>query len=713
MSSLSKLGSTVGYLAIVGGALAMNAYPSSDAIEEIVVTAQKRDQALSDVNFSVQAIDGAEVEEKGILELRDLIKNIPGAAFGQSFSPNSQTVAIRGVATFVGGTDPATGYYIDDFPFSIPGLAIAPPMSSFDLDRIEIIRSPQGTLYGASAMGGIIKYVTADPDADAGFNGKIQASGSTYEDGDSSYSGNVALNIPIVENEMAARLTASSRKTGGFIDNTDPAIDDDDHNHFRQDNVRGKLLYTPSDNFSANLSIWYNEGAERNGYFSSLAFDPADRINPAPAADENRIDSKFTIGSFSFDWDLGDVVLQESFSYADYKSDLTFNFSAFGATSLTQIDMQTFTNELKLLSDYSDSPWNWIAGVFYRNIDRDNMLDFDIVGFLDSDDDLVIEVKEWAVFGELSRAFADGLIEVLIGLRYGEDKRNYDGLATTSIFLAPPINIPTVAAETFETLNPRFNITLRPNDDQMFFVNAAKGFRAGLINFSALSLEAMAVGLPGGTVDDDALWSYEIGTKSYFFDERLYLDAAAYFTDWRDAQWAIPLPSGNAVTNNVGDIQILGLDIALSYRTPIDGLVVSLSGNINSAEWDSINNPAYYAFNPSLADGEDVPSVPEKSGRIALNYSRSISGGMNLTASASYSYRDRTTDISIPLIMSGAQQIVDVQIGLEAPNDWGMVFFVKNATDEHEFTVITQGFATLPVAREIGLRLSKSFQSTR
>lgn len=241
--------------AALAGALATPAFAQEAVDEEdsgdIVVTAQKREQLLSDVPAAIQAISGDVLERRGTRDINQLVEFIPGASVVSKAAPGFETIQIRGISSGTVG-DATVGYYIDDIIFSIPNLQLAPPSRLLDLERTEILRGPQGTLYGNGAMGGLIRLVTAAPDTNE-FDIKAQGELSFTDDGGTNYAGDAAVNIPLAADVAGLRISGGYERLSGFAD----GAEGENLNDVRSWNIRGKLLVRPTDNLDVTLGIWH------------------------------------------------------------------------------------------------------------------------------------------------------------------------------------------------------------------------------------------------------------------------------------------------------------------------------------------------------------------------------------------------------------------------------------------------------------------------
>ena len=528
----------------------------SDVIEEVIVTAQKREQMLSEIPFALQALPGDELQKRGVTHVNDVVRMVPGATFTQSLANSGSVITLRNVGAYSRG-EPTAASYVDEVPFSLPGLAYSPSNSMFDLERVEIIRSPQGTLYGQGAMGGVIKMITAEPNLTDGFSGVVKATGTRVKDGESGGGLDLSLNIPIVDDKLGARIVVSSHDYGGWLESSDfpsPAGGEDINDSDSLD-VRAKLLYEPNDDLTIKLSYWHNE---TNEFFGNQAFpDPQARSYDFTFGGVTQNDVDFDIYSGFVRYIFGETLLEYSLSQMDWTTFIPG--AVFGLEFLGDDEVTATTNELRILSN-GDGPFSWVAGIHHREADRDGFLFVNISG----NDFSTTDSEAIAVFGEASYSFLDGFAEVLVGMRWFEDERDYTQLDVANVF--------TAASETYDAISPRFNISLRPSDDGMIYFNAAKGFRSGLINPSAVLSIVDPTFANDRFTDSDELWTYEIGGKWDFLDGDLYAELTYYYTEWEDVQLQVNFGGGIAINNNIGDVEIKGLEYGLTYRTPIDGL---------------------------------------------------------------------------------------------------------------------------------------------
>ncbi|TRW14937.1 TonB-dependent receptor [Glacieibacterium frigidum] len=649
---LRLLLSGVALAALAGPALAQTAAePEDDG--EIVVTALKREQTLLKVPVSIQAFSGAQLEEQGAKELNDLIESIPGASSVSRTAPGFETIQIRGIASGTTG-DATVGYYVDDVPFSVPNLQLAPPSRLFDLERVEVLRGPQGTLYGQGAMGGTIRLVTASPDFDE-ILGRAQVEGSLTAGGEPSYAVDGVVNVPVAPGVAALRVSGGYESVGGFADLARPsgtgfAVTRKDVNDQESWNIRAKLGIKASDDVGIELGAWRVENTLDFRNTMDTADPPRYNDTTGPDGRPNFVNSNLTLLSGVINADLGFAKLTSSTSYIDSLLDFDASFlTAPGLGSgylrnISRFKSTAFTQEVRLASS-SDGPFGWLVGAYYSDgeIESDICLSVFLpcstVFSVNINSFGTIKTKAWAVFGELSYKLFDDRLTLTAGGRQFRDRRRLTGLDRNT-------NVQTAQGDVFKTFNPRFNAAFQASDNFLVYTNVAKGFRSG--SFQSASQAAAASAALGVPVDEaiqpDKVWSYEVGAKGKLFDGLVSLDAAIYQIDWSDIQLQSTI-SGVATLSNGGNARSKGIDLGLIIK-PVGGLTLQLVGNINETEFTSVL-PTIVAINPLAAPGSRIPNVPKSSVQVSANYAHDLTawdakGFIN----GSYSFRNTQLDSS-------------------------------------------------------------------
>ncbi len=679
--------------------------------EEIVVTAQKREENLFEVPLAVQALGADQLENSGASSVADLTTLIPGASVVSSSTPGFDTIQIRGISSGTTG-DGLVGYYIDETPFGVPNLQLTPPAGMLDVQRVEVIRGPSGTIYGQGSMGGTIKLVTQRPDSRE-FSGRLAIEGSSTENGGDNYSVSGIVNLPLVRDQLALRIAGQYDELGGFAayDNVGTVGLDGDHvNDFTGVNVRGTLLWTPSSDLDVTAMYWRIDNEQGSSNSFDLAYGDPTISGFFRGPGFTNID--MDLYSLTLNWDAGIGTLTSNSSYIDHTLDFDVPFLTLYTNDST-FDTTAFTQEVRLASK-EGSPINWLVGAFYR----DATIDSDICVYFGACSNVFplsatiintvgpIDTTSWSVFGEASVELFNGRLVPLVGLRYFEDERSANGFDRTLLTSESQ-------SASWSNLSPRFNLTFNATDNWMVYFNAANGFRSGSLQTSAQATAAnSALGLPPGTIttqiDPDELWTYELGTRWRTPDNTLQIEASVYHTDWQDVQTQFASAAVISVAN-AGDYQIEGIDVGVLWRTPLDGLSLQFVGNINNAEIDSA--PAALSLGTAIDPGARVPNVPRQNYSLAATYERDVAvfGGSTLTLYSGYAYRDDQID-STTGVHSGETNDLTLRAGLEHGN-WEIEAFALNALDDDDYASVApaSGIYQIMYPRRIGVRLGVNF----
>jgi outer membrane receptor protein involved in Fe transport len=695
------------------------------SIEEIVVTAQKREQSLTDVAGSLQAFTGDNLENLGVTGLEDIAGMIPSASFVNAPAAGWQTMQIRGISSGTTG-EATTGYYIDELAFGVPNLQVAPPARFFDLERIEVLRGPQGTLYGQGSMGGTVKIITADANPNE-FQAKFQTGIASASGADLSYYADFSVNLPLIEDKLGLRVSGGMDKTSGYGKSPD-FPDEDKLGDSDSSNVRVKLNFTPNDELSIEATLWHMES---NQDFSSFvdakgelypALDQATAATLAPiagAADlavildpvtfavvgpnpdpmaggtfyqdaysdylqarsesHNELDSGLDMASVQVDWDLGFATLVSGTSYMDHQLPWTLEFAG-GLSDITALyETESVTQELRLVSN-GDSNLNWLVGVFISEAEFESEtlttlpnlgpVYGPLIGGL-TGDTLVkgkADISTRSVFGEVSAMLFDGVLEPSLGLRYFEDERTFTGISEGGS-----------SSGTSNSLNPRLAVKWNLAEEGMVYASAAKGFRSGSVQGTDSVAGAAAMGINTETLlDEDSLWSFELGSKWTLLDGSLVLDAALYHSQWDDVQ--LQFSTATVVANaNAGDAEITGFDLGAMYATPVKGLTLQLAANINRSEWTSVD-PVIAAVLPGVEKGGELANAPQRSATFSLDYQTQVFSELEGFARFSWSHLRPQMEVTSG---STTEEMNDLslRLGVKA-GDWEFTLFGENLLDQ-------------------------------
>jgi iron complex outermembrane receptor protein len=698
-----------------GAAQAADA-PSSTEVQEVVVTAQKREERLLDVPLPVQSISQEQLDKAGVSKVADLTSSIPGASLVSGTTPGFETIQIRGIASGTTG-DGLVSYYVGDTPFGIPNLQLTPPARMLDLERVEIIRGPSATLYGQGAMGGTIKMVLAQPDSTA-FSGKAQAEVSDTSGGGTNYNGDVVLNVPLVEGKLAARISYGYDSISGYAEA--PELNLKDVNGFEGRNGRITLAWTPSDDLTVTAMYWNirnrqdfsNSLTPHNALSGIPLYFPIPYGFPAIAGTGGRrgftnVDAD--VFSLTANWrtPIGDLTANTSF--IDHKLDfVTPLLSILVNDSL--FATETYTNEIRL-SSLPDSPVTWLIGASNRKADLTADIfyysQFGLAGAKNSIINTlgVVSTDSYSLFGEASVELFGGKLTPLVGLAYFEDDRSSVGVDRAT-------GLPRVAGGKWDSLNPRFNLKYKPADNGTIYFNAAKGFRSGTLQTPAQAAAAdVSLGLPAGTIktanEPDSLWTYELGTRWELANRRFLVEASIYRTDWSDVvvQFATAAVISLA---NAGDAEIKGADVGVVWRTPVEGLNLQGSAAYTDAQFTRVVGAL--SVGTAIKVGGPVPNVPERTFTVAMDYARDLNwlGGATGSLYVGYSYRDKTYDATTKGLASGELNDLTVRAGLKK-DSWSLEAFSTNALDDDDPAVESSTALQILYPRKIGVRVGVNF----
>ncbi|MGH8251243.1 MAG: TonB-dependent receptor, partial [Steroidobacteraceae bacterium] len=595
---------------------------------------------------------------------------VPGLTLTE-FGPGQTRQQLRGVGSPGGASGTATvGYYLDEMPLNVTLGGSPPDIRLLDIERIEVLRGPQPTLYGEGSMGGTIRYITASPDLRE-FGSTFAGRWGAVEDGSSAYRVSGTINAPLIEDKLGVRVVAGYENLGGWIDA--PASGRKDVNDARLTTYRGKLLFEPTDALSISLLALHQK--QEQDYQNFTAKDRT-TVTQFPTANDGRYDLVNLVGSYDF----GPVTLLGTVGYFDREAESAFDItSPFiidffeqvlgvppGSITLAGIAVAAQTRmwaqELRLSSN-GGGPLNYTLGAYYRDpkssqvsttVTSPGTLPFDPFGGSSRD------VSEaWAVFGDASYAFTDRF-EALIGVRYFEDKRSDSNHAP----------------RTFDTINPRINLSFKISEDGLLYFNAAKGFRSGGFN---LPLPSPPFPVVPPNYQPEELFSYELGAKKQWLDRRLTTELAVYYNDWKDLQVATSGFVPVVIFTNTGAASGPGIDLSLTARAT-EHLTVSGTFGYNDMQYD-VNSP-------DRRKGDPLDLVSARTASLALDYRRPLASGTQIRARADYQYTSGYTltlrDFfpAQPITRSDERNVVNLRLGA----DFGMYeayLFAENVTDDN------------------------------
>ncbi len=749
-------------------AVAQTALAASDGPDEIVVTARKREESIQDAPLSIQAFGGEQIDKLNLNSFEDYVKFTPSVSF-VSEGPGQSKVVIRGVTESTGASfasiQSSAGLYLDEQPITVNGASPDPRL--VDIERIEVLPGPQGSLYGASSQSGTVRIITNKPDPTK-IEGFVEATGKTlFDTGDPSFDFNGALNLPIISDRLALRVTGFAVRDGGYIDNVlgatpggasdNAAVVRDDVNRATYYGGRAALRLLINDDWTATASY----------LFQDLNVDGRSDYDP-DVGDLQTVrffnefyEDRFQQGALTLEGDAGfaDVVvasayfnrktsyLNDNTAYDQYLTQTAAYFPLYdfgpdptGFNDSGSTD-ERYTVEARLSSKESGSRWNWILGTFYETSKngfalRSNVIDFpnlpgfqtaqaalpslaptDVYFFQTGDYDR----QQFAVFGELTYDLTDTLSLTGGGRWFTSDSNGQLRTqlplgATETIFDANGAPLVTLEDSPLESKEsdflPKANITWKPTDGRLFYFTYSQGFRLGGANRDRLGLAVPS------QYDADILTNYEAGFKTQLLDDRFTFNMSGFLMKWKDFQSSIRNPDPSTfffVIANVGQARILGLEGEATFR-PTNRLTLGAAATVLKAELSE----------PSAALSGDAAAPIPKGARLPVspNFKASIYGEYRFPVAAfggegylraDFSHTGDSVNSIDPSIADRQDpyQIADFQIGFDR-KDWTVNVFLNNAFDERAELFVNPNFVSVRRItpnrpRELGITINKSF----
>jgi iron complex outermembrane recepter protein len=572
------------------------AQPSGPALTEIIVTAQKRAENIQDVPAAITAITGESIQQQGITQFSDYMALVPSLEQNSNGAPGHGTVLLRGLSTGSQQTAATVAYLIDDVPFTASGsqaiaALITPDPDLSDIERIEVLKGPQGTLYGASSIGGLIKIVSKSPDLQ-NFSGSVRVDGSTVDDGGTGYGVRTTINVPLISDIMAVRLTAFDRQDPGFMKNV--ATGANDTNKADVSGGRLTLRIQPDPDWTIDITGFTQEihsygvaAVDSNPVTLQPLY--CDRCYDLPV--NTTFQTQYHIGSAVVNWSSKAGTLTNSLSYADYDDLQTFDDgrSYNIVNSLDGVSVppgntviffnhpatHKFTEELRFASRRWNNFEALIGTFFTHEANTYNNLLINTVppiltpipgaagNFLTANESSTY--KELAGFADLTY-YLTSTVDMTIGARRShhtedanlEESGILNGSVTTTSY------VPSADSSTTYLATLRY----RPTADLDTYARIASGYRPGGPVIPPIPGEAT-------TFKPDTVTNYELGAKARWLEGRLTTDIAVYYIDWKDIQLN-ELVEGITVQGNGGTATVKGVEFDSQY-IPVRGLTLALT----------------------------------------------------------------------------------------------------------------------------------------
>ena len=673
---------------------------SSTQLEEVIVTSQKRSEDLTHVPASISVLSGAALSEKHIDDFQDITRDVPGISFtagstvsGGPVGPGTTNINIRGISSVSGSS--TVSVYLDEISITQGNLYDGSAEPKFlDFERVEILRGPQGTLFGASSMGGNLRFISNQPDLE-NYSGKVDVDLSGTDHGGVNYSGDFTVNVPIVKDKLAIRFSDQYGSNSGYIDNYDASgvLLHSGTNTERWNTLRFATKFQATDDFSATLSVLaqHDHTADTPVFYPDVGTFKQTKTVIEPTTD-NVFIAGLTLNQEFDDFTLTSATgyFQRNFSFQD--DGTVFNSLAIsqffldpagGIYTANQVANDTILGTLPSQVHRTDRTWQgseeiraaskdatlfgrdltWITGFFFQ-YQRQARNDFEpepgiratfqkIYGFsidnsvignasnpgVSYQDDLVyydnqwLDQKEYAAFVQADyKIFQD--LKATVGLRYEYATQNY--FRNSAGILGYGNVYPFLSQNDTYALTPKFSLSYDMSQDMSLYATIAKGFRlggpTGPVSSSVCGINLNEVGIfsPPTKYGPDKLWSYEAGAKAHLLDNRLTINGDVYYIDWSNIQQIINLPDCGASIT-----QNFGAAESYGFEMEIHGrvtpnLTLSATGGVDRAIITDSPNTL------TAAPGQDILNVPKYTFTFAADYDWALTSTIDAFVRADY-----------------------------------------------------------------------------
>jgi len=727
------LGATALTSLAAGQAFAQDAAQPADngTIEEVVVTALKRSTTVQTTPISISAVTEKSLQALGASGIQDYFRTVPNLLV-EGNSPTSRRLTLRGVRS---AGEATVGLYYDETPLTGPAGTTADASSTsadvnlFDAERIEVLRGPQGTLYGSGSMGGTLRVILNKPDSSR-YAGAVEVGGTAQKDGGQGYSVKGMVNVPLIEDKLAARLVLYKAEQGGYID--DVLLKKNNINSQHSSGGRLMLGFTPTENLTLTASGLFQKTTldGQNSWYPALGTKAYSTNARTIAPTEDNLRLYNVTGK----WDLGFATVTATSSYykwtllrnSDYSPTLSANranatscrnYIAGGPAATGSTNPACTTAQMAQYTAYADSrtpgalyqpmgltSWNhelrmngslfedkvdWTAGVYLEK--RDDYIESKVAkadaatGVINPNDltawrHVGTDTKQTAFFGEVAYKPIEKLT-LTAGVRRFKYDKTVSGQVLISNFITQSYVGPAASVDaSADGWVSKVNVSYQVTSDIMVYGLAAKGFRPGGANNVPGLASALLAYAP------DSLWNYETGIKSQWFDRRLTLNAAAYQIDWSNMQISATSANGAfSYLTNAGKAKIKGFEVEAVAR-PIRGLTLQATAAWVDAKLteDQANSTILITGSTGLT-GDKFPNVADFSGSASAEYTWPLKGDLNGLIRADYAYVGESASQFRPTYVyyekQGDYGYANLRGGVEGA-DWGAYLFLNNVTNE-------------------------------
>lgn len=689
-------------------------------LQEVIVTAQKRSERLEDVPVAVTVLDAASMLQQHQLTLQDYYATVPGLSVSDS-GTGRVNITMRGLST--GGLNPTVGITIDDVPIGPSNTAtinyaqFVPQLDPGDLQQIEFLKGPQGTLYGASSLAGVMRYVTAQPDL-ASTSGHVDIDGNTIPDGGSGYGVRGGVNVPLIADTLAMRVSAFDRRDPGYVD--DPSHGESNVNTADVYGAHAAILWQATDRFTVRLAALFQR---LQGFGDSTVDTDSDYQPVSGELSHSRIpgtggyvaETQLYSANLNFHADYFDVTSITAYGYN--RNDETVDAPSYGgifadgAIFFNNFHTEKFSQEVRLTSP-TGSKFEWQLGGFYTNENNGNVnqravsadsatgaLAGEIVNYY-----FPSHYEEYAGFVNATYHFTDRF-GLQFGARESHNTQRYHEV--DSGYLVGPVD--NVINERSEDSSFTYLVTpeFKISDSVRAYARIASGYQAGGPNASNIRNPAPPTFGPSTTVN------YELGLKARLFDRRLSIDADVFDVTWRKIQLAVTDPVNQTYyILNGGDARSTGVEFAADFQ-PVEEFQISLAAAYTDAKLTSTTGNGF----PGV-DGDPLPFSSKFSasltGEKRLRLSDSVTGFLGATAAyVGRRYEAFPASVGSPQPSVPSYGYGNLRLGAIV-DTFTVTAYVKNITNERG--ILSSNQATADVwrtayitPRTVGLSIAMTF----
>jgi iron complex outermembrane recepter protein len=741
---------------IVAGSAVAQQQSHSDAgqLEEIIVTAEKRESTVQTTPISLTAVTGADIQDRGLANLDNLVQSVPGVSIRTS-GPGMGEFEMRGIAS-TGGNSPTVGFYYDDVSLTAPSasnegkIVISPAL--YDLNRVEVLRGPQGTLYGSGSMGGTIKVVPNAPNLDA-FDASAQATFGDTDHGGFDHAENAMVNLPFGGGLAAVRIVGSYARDAGWVDRVviapgefppaNPATRGNilaapvaaeyhDVNDVERTTVRVSALIKPVEGLSITPSFFYQKLSA--GGLPYIDSDPGTDAHYQPVDVSENYRDEFKLGALTVKYTTPVLEVSSTTSYwsrnEPLNQDTTESWTVglvssggpagyttaqggIGAASAIEYNPTHQTTEELRVASVGDANPKWLVGYYYEDFHSAWNIAFpsqngaaiygsnNLFSYFSP-----MPIYQQSVFGEVTYNVTDPFA-ITVGLR----RYHYNAPVSIDQYGSLTATVVTSTSEKDQGVTPKVSLSYDVTKDFMLYATASKGFRPGggtgpVPTSGPLTCEAQLQHEYGSTsfvpgpisFKSDNVWSYELGEKLRLADNRVTINGSVYFEKWNGVQQTNALSScGYVYTANAGDAHVRGAELEIQAIVVRD-LTVSANASYSHAAMASTT-----LIDAGFDPGTPIQQVPQWTSSASIAYRHSLTDRLALTARADTTYVGSRTDETFAVNELPSYDLTNIRAGIDGGR-WSAVLFVNNVADKRALlNNITQDAVNLPTYNRVAV----------